>query len=196
LRKVIIATVLALFALTAVASAAGGTGADSGSVTYSSNKAGTKQKPHPIKYTLKIDTTATGSTLPQVTREVKLKIYGMKVDGKHFATCSLNAILNAKNDAVCPKKALVGSGSIMAILQGATINYPVSTTTGLLYHETLTFTSQTAKVKGKKYVSQAVTGCKGGKRPWQLQVITAPLSAGKTGPGQTSTVNGSSSCSK
>lgn len=259
MRKVIIATVLALFALTAVASAAG-PNADSGSVSYSSSKAGTKKKPHAISYTLKIDTTATGSTLPQVTREVKLKIFGMKVDGKHFATCSLSKIINAKNDNVCPKKAMVGAGSIVATLQGAPgstplpctpfldvwnsgqgkltyffriagshqcgglqtgstppyagtykeqggyfssdvkippqINYPTQGLTGLLFHEHLNFTSQTAKVKGKKYISQAVTGCKNGKRPWQLQVITAPLSAGQTGPGQTSTVNGSSSCSK
>ncbi len=259
MRKVIIATVVALFALTAVASAAG-PNADSGSVTYSSNKAGTKKKPHAISYVLKINTTATGTTLPQVTREVKLKIYGMKVDGKHFTTCSFNTIGTAKNDNVCPKKALVGSGSIVATLQGAPgsaplpctpyldvwnsgqgkltyffriggshqcgglqtgstppyagtykeqggffssdvkippqINYPTQGLTGLLFSESLNFTSQTAKVKGKKYISQAVTGCKKGKRPWQLQVISAPLSAGQTGPGQTSTVNGSSSCSK
>jgi hypothetical protein len=257
LRKVIIATVVALLGLAAVAAAAG-TQADTGSVNFGSKKAGTKKKPHSVSYTLKIDTTATGSNLPQVTREVKLKVYGMKVDGKHFPTCSLNKILNAKNDNVCPKKAQVGAGAIEATLQGSgaptpctpfldvwnsgqgkltyffriggshqcgglqtgstppyagtykeqggfymsdvkipdKINYPVQGLTGLLSHEHLDFSSQTAKVNGKKYISQSVTGCKKGKRPWTLTVLTAPITQGKGGSSQKSTVSESPSCSK
>lgn len=257
MRKVIIATLVSMLALAAVASAAG-TKADGGSVSFSSNKAGSSKKPHSVSYTLKIDTTATGSDLPQVTREVKLKIFGMKVDGKHFPTCSLNKILNAKNDNVCPKKAQVGAGAIEATLQGSgaptpcgpfldvwnsgqgkltyffrvagshicgglqtgstppyagtykeqggyfmsdvkipdKINYPVQGLTGLLFHEHLNFSSQKAKVKGKNYISQAVTGCKKGKRPWTLTVLTAPITQGKGGPSQKSTVSGSPSCSK
>jgi hypothetical protein len=229
-------------------------------VSFSSKKAGTNKKPHAIGYTLKIDTTATGSEQPQVSREVKLKIFGMKVDGKHFPTCSLAKIANPPYDAGCPKGALVGSGAIQATLvgnaapaacdpalhvwnsgqgkltyffttdathsclggalkTGATgpypgtykmqggyfisdtkipdyVNYPAGLT-GLLYHEHLTFKPQTAKVKGKKYVSQTVTGCKKGKRPWTLTVITAPLSTPRDGqPTQTSTVSGSARCSK
>jgi hypothetical protein len=257
LRKVIIATVVSLLALAAVASAAG-TSPDTGSVSFSSKKAGSSKKPHAVNYKLLIDTTATGTTLPQVTREVKLKIFGMKVDGKHFPTCSLNKILAAKNDNVCPKKAEVGAGAIVATLQGANvsnpctpfldvwnsgqgkltyffrvagshqcgglqtgstppyagtykmqggffmsdvkipdqINYPLASLTGLLFHEHLDFTSQTRKVNGKKYISQAVTGCKKGKRPWTLTVLTAPITQGKGGPSQKSVVSKSSSCSK
>lgn len=260
MRKAVIATMVAVFALAAGTAIAAGPQADSGSVAFSSKKAGTSKKPHPINYTLKINTTATGSDLPQVTREVKLKVFGMKVDGKHFASCSFSKILNAKNDNVCPKKAEVGAGSIVATLQGPVgtppqpctpfldvwnsgqgkltyffrvagshqcgglqtgatppyagtyktqggyfmsdvkipdqINYPVPGLTGLLSSETLTFSSQTTKKNGKKYISQAVTGCKKGKRPWTLTVLTAPLSQGKGGPSQTSTVPGSPSCSK
>jgi hypothetical protein len=259
LRKAVVATMVAVFALAAgTAIAAGGNNADTGSVAFSSNKAGTKKKPHAIGYTLKIDTAATGSALPQVTREVKLKIYGMKVDGKHFAKCTSSQILAAKNDNVCAKKALVGSGAIVATLQGPAgtpptpctplldvwnsgqgkltyffrvagshqcgglqtgstppyagtyktqggffqsdvkipnqINYPLANLTGLLFHEHLFFSSQTKKVKGKKYISQAVTGCKKGKRPWTITVLTAPFGSTSATPSQTSTVNGSSSC--
>lgn len=260
MRKAVIAIMVAVFAIAAGTAIAAGPQADGGSVAFNSKKAGTSKKPHPIGYTLKINSTATGTTLPQVTREVKLKIYGMKVDGKHFATCTLNQIKAANNDSVCPKKAEVGSGSIVATLQGATgttptpctpyldvwnsgqgkltyffriggshqcgglqtgatppyagtyktqggnftsdvkipdqINYPVPGLTGLLSSESLFFSTQTTKKNGKKYISQAVTGCKKGKRPWTLTVLTAPLSQGKGGPSATSTVNGSSSCSK
>jgi hypothetical protein len=251
------ATMVSLLALAAIATAAG-TQADTGSVNFNSTKAGTSKKPHAINYKLLIDTTATGSTLPQVTREVKTKIYGMKVDGKHFPTCSLSKILANKNDNVCPKKAQVAGGAIVATLNGSgtpapcqpfldvwnsgqgkltyffriggthqcnglqtgntppyagtykmqggyyisdvkvpdQINYPVAMQTGLLYHEHLNFTSQTRTVKGKKYISQAVTGCKHGKRPWTLTVLTAPMSQGKHGPSQVSTVSGKPSCSK
>lgn len=264
MRKLLIATVASLLALAAVASAAG-TGPDTGSVSFNSKKAGTFKKPHAINYKLLIDTTATTPALPQVTREVKLKIYGMKVDGKHFASCSLNKILAALNDKVCPRKAEVGSGAIVATLQGTDasgaptgtpepctpfldvwnsgqgkltyffriggshqcgglqtgstppyagtykmqggyfmsdvkipdkINYPVTGLTGLLFHEHLNFTSQTKTVKGKKYISQAVTGCKRGKRPWTLTVLTAPITQGKIGPSQRSVVPGFSRCTK
>jgi hypothetical protein len=257
LRKVIIATVVGLLALAAVATAASPQ-ADSGSVNFNSKKAGTFKKPHPVNYKLLIDTTSTGGALPQVTREVKLKIYGMKVDGKHFPSCSFNKIAAAKNDNVCPRKAQVASGAIVATLNGSgapepctpfldvwnsgqgqltyffriggihqcgglqtgstppykgtyktqggyyssdvkipdQINYPLASLTGLLFHEHLNFTSQTKFVKGKKYISQSVTGCKAGKRPWTLQVLTAPITQGKGGPSQVSTVSGKPSCIK
>jgi hypothetical protein len=261
LRKAVIATLVAVLALATAASAATG-GADTGSLGFTSKKAGSSKKPHPVGFTLKIDTTATGSTPPQVTREVKLKVYGMKVDGKHFPTCSLNKIAAAHNDNVCPKGAMIASGAIQATLVGPNgsnpaacdpalhvwnsgpgkqtylfttdashvclggalktgstppyagtysthgntftsdvkipnaINYPVTGLTGLLYHEHLKFTSQTKRSKGKKYISQAVTGCKKGKRPWTITVITAAQSAGQSGPGQTTNIPGSSPCSK
>jgi hypothetical protein len=258
LRKTIIATLVAVLALAAGASAATG-GADTGNVSFSSKKAGTKKKPHPVGYTLKIDTNAPAGTLPQVTREVKVRIYGLKVDGKHFKTCSLNKILTAKNDNVCPKKALVASGAIEATLQGTggtalpctpnlnvwnggqgklsyffrtegshqcgglqtgstppypgtykmqgkyftsdvkipdAINYPVASLTGLLSHEHLFFRSQTTKVKGKKYISQASVACKKGKRPWSVTVLTAPFGSTTSTPSQTSTTSDSASCSK
>lgn len=250
---------VAVFALAATAAVAAGPSADTGSISFSSKKAGSKSKPHAIGFNLKIETTATGSTQPQVTREVKLKIYGMKVDGKHFPTCSLTKIASPPYDSGCPKGALVASGAIHATLNGSGapancdpalrvwnsgqgkltyffstnashvclggalktgstgpypgtykmqgknfisdvkipdyVNYPAGLT-GLLYHEQLSFKSQTTKVKGKKYTSQTVVGCKNGKRPWTITVLTAPMSQGKGGPAQTSTANGSPSCSK
>ena len=260
MRKAIIATMVAVCAIAAGTAAAASVGADTGNVAFSSNKAGSSKHPHAVGYTLTIDTAATGGALPQVTREVKLRIYGMKVDGKHFPTCSFNKILNAKNDNVCPKKAEVGSGSIVATLQGPPgtpptpctpfldvwnsgqgqltyffrvagshqcgglqtgstppykgtyktqggffssdvkipdkINYPVTNLTGLLFHEHLFFTSQSKKQKGKEYISQAVTGCKNGKRPWALTVLTAPFGSTPSTPSQISVTTGSSSCSK
>jgi hypothetical protein len=104
LRKLVIATALIVLAAATTAYAAIAT--DSGSISYSSKKAGTPAKPVPLGYTIQLD--------------VKLKLYGMKFDGKDFPTCSATKIAAAHNDTVCPKGALIASGFIHSLLGSAT----------------------------------------------------------------------------
>ena len=61
-----------------------------------------------------------GNLRPPILLDVKIKVYGLKVDGKDFATCSFAKIEAAHNDNVCPKKAMVATGYIHALLGDST----------------------------------------------------------------------------
>jgi hypothetical protein len=120
LRRILVVT-LALGVLAAAAVAAyAASSPDQSTITFSSKKAGTKSKPVPIGWNLSI----TGSPgpngeRPAISNEFTIKIYGMTVNEKNFPSCSLKTIANAKSDTECPKKALVASGTLEALLGSA-----------------------------------------------------------------------------
>lgn len=116
-RLIIIVSALSVLGLSAVAYAASSQ-PYTGSITFNSKKSGTAAKPSPIGYTQDVKTTTPAGMRPQVQREITLKIYGLKVDGKDFPTCSLAKIATAHNDTVCPPKAMVASGYIRSLLGG------------------------------------------------------------------------------
>jgi hypothetical protein len=91
-----------------------------GKLTFTAKHPGTSVKPVPLKFSLNLKTTSTGSSRPPVQLDVEIRVYGMKVDGKDFPTCSLEKIANAHNDTVCPKGAKVATGSIQSTLGSST----------------------------------------------------------------------------
>jgi hypothetical protein len=117
-RIAVIASALIVLGVSAAAYAA--TQPYTGSLTFTSKKAGTAKKPAPIGFMLKVKSTAPVGTRPPVQLDIKIKMYGLRVDGKDFPTCSLNKIATAHNDTVCPKKALIATGYIQSLLGDAT----------------------------------------------------------------------------
>jgi hypothetical protein len=117
-RLVIIVSALSVLGLAAAAYAA--TAPYTGSIAFTSKKAGTTSEPAPVGYTQVVKTTTPSGTRPPVQLEITLKIYGLKVDGKDFPTCSLSKIAAAHNDNVCPPKAKIASGYIRSLLGSAT----------------------------------------------------------------------------
>jgi hypothetical protein len=123
-RIAVIATALLVLGAAGVAYAASQT--YTAKMTFTTKKAGTKKKPVAIGYKLTLQYTGTASTpRPPVQLDIKTKIYGLQLNGKNFPTCSVTKIDNARNDNVCPKGALVGSGYIHSTL-GAATNFNVA----------------------------------------------------------------------
>ncbi len=117
-RIAVIAT--ALFVLAAAGTAYAATKVYTGHLSFSSNKAGSAKKPRPLAYRYTLQSTTPSGLRPPIQKSVQIKIYGLKVDGKDFPTCSSAQIAKAKNDNVCPHKALFGIGYIRALLGPAT----------------------------------------------------------------------------
>lgn len=113
-RILVIAAALCVLVATTAALAA--TPPYTASITFSNHKAGTAKKPASVAFTQVVKTTTPSGSRPPVQLEVKLKIYGLTMDGKDFPTCSLSQIAGAHNDTVCPKKALIASGYIQSLL--------------------------------------------------------------------------------
>ncbi|MGO9497724.1 MAG: hypothetical protein ACLQA5_13620 [Solirubrobacteraceae bacterium] len=111
-RIVVVATALAvLIAAASAYAASGGLNSYSASVKSSPNKVS-----GPLAFTEKYVANGTNGNRTAPLTNIKTTIYGLKTDGKDFPTCSKAKIVAAGNDTVCPKKALVASGSITAIL--------------------------------------------------------------------------------
>lgn len=122
-RIVVIATALGVLVAASAAYAAINTYTDS--VTFTSKKAGTAKKPVPIGFNLDITTSGTNGNRSAVLLNIKTKMYGIKLNGKDFPSCSLNKIAAAKNDNVCPKGSRVATGAIRALL-GPSNNFGTS----------------------------------------------------------------------
>ncbi len=86
----------------------------SAKLSFTSKKAGTAKKPAALGYTENLTAMGTNGNRTAILEDITTKIYGLTADQKDFPKCSLNAIAAAKNDTVCPKGALVGSGYITA----------------------------------------------------------------------------------
>jgi hypothetical protein len=87
---------------------------------FTPGKAGSAKKPVPTSFTQVINAMGTNGNRTAVLLNTKTTIYGLRVDGKDFPTCSAAKIAANHNDNVCPKGALVATGSIVAQLGGKT----------------------------------------------------------------------------
>lgn len=117
-RTVIIAAVsIAVVAATAAYAATKPYG---GSLTFSGARHATPSHPAPIAFKLHVRATQTGSTRPPVQLDIKIRIYGMKLDGKDFPSCQLKQIATTHNDTVCPKGSKVATGYIQSLLGSST----------------------------------------------------------------------------
>ena len=126
-RIVIIGTALSALGLAVSAYAATGntyTAKDS----FSPNKAGSAKSPVQIGFKLNFAAKGTGGNRTAPLTNITNTFYGMTSNGKDFPTCSLNKIAVAHNDTICPKRALVGSGGLTAVL-GPANNLSISAQT-------------------------------------------------------------------
>jgi hypothetical protein len=131
-RIVLIATAVAMLIAAAAAFAATSSSVNTYKATYKFNpsKAGSAKKPSKTSFKQNIQVTpGTAGNRAGVLHKIVTTIYGLKVDGKHFPTCSFNSINAAHNDTSCPKGAQVASGSIKAVL-GPASNPATSATAG------------------------------------------------------------------
>ena len=253
MRRIAIIVTAAAIVLAAAGAAYAASGPYTGSLSFASSKPGSSSKPVPSAFTLNVNANPTGANRPPIQLDLKFKIYGMKVDGKDFKTCSLSKIEAAHNDTVCPKKALFASGYIHALLGPTTnwatsagfacdpgldvwnsgqgkltyffftnpthlcgplqtggtppypgtykmvgkyleantpvpnaINYPAAGLVGSLQSEHLVFHTQTSK----GHISQALVGCKKGKRPYSITSTTTMPGS----PNTVATISGSGKC--
>ena len=70
---------------------------------FTPGKAGSKKKPSPIGFTQDITATGTNGNRTAVTLDFLTKIYGLKVDGKDFPTCSLHKIAHGQERQRLPE---------------------------------------------------------------------------------------------
>lgn len=133
MRRIIIATTAAvvLVAATAAYAASSSINNYTGSLTFKSASAGTPAKPVPASFVeLFGATNATSGLAAAPITDIKLKMYGLKVDTskKDFPTCSL-ATIQKNYGASCPAKSLVAEGPVTAVLGPTTLN-PIFSGTG------------------------------------------------------------------
>ncbi len=117
-RAVIIVT--ALIAIGAATAAYASSGPYTGSLTFSAKHSGTPKQPAPIAFKLNVNSTAPVAMRPPVQLDIKVRIYGMKLDGKDFPSCQLSAIATAHNDTFCPRGSKVATGYIQSLLGSST----------------------------------------------------------------------------
>jgi hypothetical protein len=116
-RIILIATAVAMLIGTAVAFAATPVNTYKATYSFSPSSSGTAKKPQKVKFTQKINVTpGTSGDRAGILLNIKTTIYGLKVDGKDFPTCTLAQINSAGTDAGCPKGAQVATGGITALL--------------------------------------------------------------------------------
>jgi len=116
-RIVVVATALAvLIAAASAFAASGGINSYTATLKFSPNKAGSGKAPSSTGFLQKYVANGTGGNRTAPLTGIKTVIYGLTSDGKDFPTCSSSKIIAAGNDKVCPKGALVASGSITAVL--------------------------------------------------------------------------------
>lgn len=117
MRRIIIAgTALAVLVGASVAVAAT-LNTYTAKLTFKPSKAGSSKKPSPIGfsevYTAANDT-AGNRAAPLI--DIKTTIYGLRSNAKNFPTCNGTQITARKSDSFCPKKALVATGPVKALL--------------------------------------------------------------------------------
>jgi hypothetical protein len=115
LRRIVF-VVTAVAVLVAASSAYGAINAYTAPMKFAPKKSGSAKKPVAISFTQNITASGTNGNRTAVLQNIRTKIYGLRVNGKNFPTCSLSKIAAAKNDNVCPKGAKVAGGAITALL--------------------------------------------------------------------------------
>jgi hypothetical protein len=116
LRRITIVITAAVVLIAAAGAHAATLNTYTGSLTFKSSKPGTPAKPSPASFVELFSAhnlTPTLDAAPLI--DIKLKMYGLRVDSKDFPTCSL-AQVTAQLGAGCPKGSLVASGPITATL--------------------------------------------------------------------------------
>ncbi len=128
MRRIIIATAaLAVLVAAGVATATTTLNFNSygGSLTVAPSAAGSAAKPSPAGFT---EALAAASAQPGLNAaplvDIKLTLYGLKLDSKDFPTCSVASIVAAQTDTGCPKGSLVASGSIVAAVGPTSLTGP------------------------------------------------------------------------
>jgi hypothetical protein len=128
LRRIIIA-VTTIAALVAAAGAYAATALNTypnSSLTFHSGNPGTPAKPSPASFEelFHVQNATPGlNAAPAI--DIKLKMYGLRLDWKDFPTCSPAKVL-ASYGAGCPPKSLVATGPITAALGSPTLTGPTS----------------------------------------------------------------------
>jgi hypothetical protein len=112
--------VIALVVVGAATAAYAATQPYTGNLTFSARHPGTVIKPAPIAFKLNVKTTAPSTTRPPVQLDIKIRIFGMTLDGEDFPACGRIAIAEAHSESVCPKGSKVASGYIQSLLGSAT----------------------------------------------------------------------------
>lgn len=116
-RIVLLATALGVLVAAGAAYAAINT--YSAKLSFTSKKPGTPAKPVPIGFTQNFKASGTNGNRTAVLLDVKTIIYGIKIDGKDFPTCTAQQISAAHTDSGCPKGAQMASGFITAAIGSA-----------------------------------------------------------------------------
>ena len=96
--------------------ATGGLNTYGATLKFSPNGAGSAKAPVVIGFTENYTAGGTSGNRTAPLTDIKTVVYGAVSNGKSFPTCSQSKIANAKSDSVCPKGALIATGSIKAIL--------------------------------------------------------------------------------
>ncbi|MGZ4249372.1 MAG: hypothetical protein ACXVUE_13835 [Solirubrobacteraceae bacterium] len=94
----------------------------SAKLTFSPSKAGSKSHPVNTKF---VETLTAKNANPSLRAgaltDIKTTIYGLVSNAKKFPTCDGNKISAMKTDTFCPKKALVATGPVNAVLGDNTL---------------------------------------------------------------------------
>jgi hypothetical protein len=122
-RIVITCTALAVLVGGAAALAAASYNSYKGtSFSFSPKKAGSAQSPSPLGFEEILNASGPGGTRAAPLTDIKTWYYGLVAGPNKFATCSDAKIISAKNDTVCPPKALVASGQVNSLLGPADLS--------------------------------------------------------------------------
>lgn len=120
MKRIGIALTAVAVMLVAASSAFAAVNNYSASYKFHGNK-GTAAHPAAISFSQTIKVTpGTAGNRTGILHSIKTTINGVKVDAKGFPTCSARKINAASNDNKCPRKALIASGAIKAVLGSAT----------------------------------------------------------------------------
>src|ERR1700761_9385366 len=91
------------------------------SYSFSPSPAVSAKKPKKTSFKQNIQVTpGTAGDRAGVLLNIKTTIYGLKVEGKHFPTCTTAKITSMGSDTGCPKGALVATGAIKAVVGSPT----------------------------------------------------------------------------
>jgi hypothetical protein len=87
-------------------------------LTFSPSKAGSKSKPSAVAFTENLGAKGLEGNRAAPLVDIKTTIYGIRTNAAKFPTCSASKITSnpAKWDKVCPKKSLVATGPVNALL--------------------------------------------------------------------------------
>ncbi len=91
-------------------------------LAFSPTKAGSKSKPVAVGFTRTLTArNATAGLRAGALTDIKTTIYGLVSNAKKFPTCDGNRMSAMKTDSFCPKKALIATGPVNAILGDQTL---------------------------------------------------------------------------